>query len=52
MLGSIDRATLLIKESDKKPIILNITDGNMEVKVVSSIGSLNENVAVEKRERT
>lgn len=48
MLGSIDRATLLIKESDKKPIILNITDGNMEVKVVSSIGSLNENVAVEK----
>ena len=48
MLGSIDRATLLIKESDKKPIILNITDGNMDVKVVSSIGSLNENVAVEK----
>lgn len=48
MLNSIDRATLLIKESDKKPIILNIIDGNMEVKVVSSIGSLNENVAISK----
>lgn len=48
MIGSIDRATLLIKESDKRPIILNITDGNMEVKVVSSLGSLNEDVAITK----
>ena len=48
MLNSIDRATLLIKEGDKKPIILNITDGNMEVKVASSIGSLNENINISK----
>lgn len=48
MLSSIDRATLLIRENDKKPIIFNITDGNMEVRVTSSFGSLNENVAVTK----
>ena len=37
-LDSIDRATLLIKESEKKPIILSITDGSLEVHVNSSMG--------------
>ena len=32
LLDSIDRATLLVKEGDKKPIIINITDDNMELK--------------------
>lgn len=32
-LDSIDRANLLIKEGDKKPIIINIEDGSLEVKV-------------------
>lgn len=47
-LDSIDRASLLIRDNDKKPIIINITDGQLEVKVNSSIGSLNENMPVEK----
>ena len=29
LLNCIDRATLLIRESDKKPIIVQISDGNM-----------------------
>ena len=39
LLDCIDRATLLVKEGDKKPIIMNVTDGNMELKINSFIGS-------------
>lgn len=47
-LSCIDRATLLIKESDKKPIIVNINDANMELKINSSIGSMNEDIDIQK----
>ena len=47
-LDSIDRANLLIREGDKKPIIINITDGSLEVKVQSAIGSLNEDIDINK----
>jgi len=47
-LNCIDRATLLIKENDKKPIIINVTDGSLELKVNSAIGSLNENIDISK----
>ena len=48
LLDCIDRATLLIKEGDKKPIIMNITNNNMELKINSFIGSMNEEIAIEK----
>mgnify|MGYP003300170499 FL=1 len=48
LLDCIDRATLLIKESDKKPIIMNITDGIMELKINSFIGSMNEEIDIQK----
>ena len=41
-LDCIDRATLLVKEGDKRPIILNITEDTMELKVSSQIGSMDE----------
>ena len=44
LLDCIDRATLLVKEGDKKPIIMNITDGTMELKINSFIGSMNEDI--------
>lgn len=47
-LSCIDRATLLVKEGDKKPIIINITDGSMELKINSIIGSMNEDIDIEK----
>ena len=47
-LDSIDRANLLIREGDKKPIIINIKDGSLEVKVQSAIGSLNEDIDINK----
>ena len=48
LLNCIDRATLLIKEGDKKPIIINITDGGMELKINSNLGSLKEEMDIEK----
>ena len=48
LLGCIERATLLVKEGDKKPIIISITDGDMELKINSAIGSMNENIEIEK----
>ena len=47
-LNCIDRATLLIKEGDKKPIIIQITDGDMRLKITSGIGSMNEEILIEK----
>ena len=48
LLDCIDRATLLVKEGDKKPIIMNVTDGNMELKINSFIGSMNEDINIVK----
>ena len=48
LLDCIDRATLLVKEGDKKPIIMNITDGNMELRINSFIGSMNEDIDIDK----
>ena len=48
LLDCMDRATLLVKEGDKKPIIMNITDGTMELKINSFIGSMNEDIDIAK----
>ena len=48
LLDCIDRATLLVKEGDKKPIIMNITDDKMELKINSFIGSMNEELDIAK----
>ena len=48
LLSCIDRATLLVKEGDKKPIIIHITDGSMELKINSQIGSMKEDIDIEK----
>ena len=45
----IDRSSLLIKESDKKPIVIAIkNDNNMYLKVDSMMGSMNEEIEIEK----
>ncbi|MDO4522460.1 MAG: DNA polymerase III subunit beta [Eubacteriales bacterium] len=48
LLNCIDRATLMIKEGDKKPIIMGIEDDDMELKINSQIGSMNEHISIEK----
>lgn len=39
---------LLIKEGDKKPVIINIADENIELKINSAVGSMNENIDITK----
>lgn len=48
LLNCIDRATLLIKEGDKKPIIIDIQDESMELKIKSQIGSMDEEIFITK----
>ena len=48
-LDCIDRATLLVKEGDKKPVIISVTDGKMELKINSTIGSMDEEIDIEKQ---
>ncbi len=48
LLSCIDRATLLIKEGDKKPIIIGVNDGSMELKINSTVGSMNEDIDIKK----
>lgn len=47
-LSCIDRATLLVKEGDKKPVIINITDGAMKLKMNSTVGSMDEEIDITK----
>lgn len=44
----IDRASLFIKESDKKPIILNIENSSIYMKINTAIGSMNEEIEINK----
>ena len=47
-LDCIDRSTLLVKEGDKKPIIVNVTENELELKIKSVLGSMNEKLPVKK----
>ena len=51
LLDCIDRATLLIKEGDKKPIIIDIRDDSMELKIKSQAGSMDEVILCSKEGR-
>lgn len=47
-LDCIDRASIFIKESDKRPIVINIEDSSVNLKIDSSIGSMNEEIEIKK----
>lgn len=38
----------MVKEGDKKPIIINIGDETMQLKIQSQIGSMDEEIMIEK----
>lgn len=48
LLSCINRATLLVKEGDKKPIIFTIRDTDMEIRINSQLGSMKEEIDIEK----
>ena len=38
----------LVREGEKKPIIIEITDNSMELRIDSAMGSMNENIDIDK----
>ena len=48
MADCIDRATLLIKEGDKKPVFLSMKDTEMELTINTFIGSMDESIPITK----
>ena len=47
-LDCIDRATLFVKEGDKKPIIITIDDTGMQLNINSQMGSMKEEIDIDK----
>ncbi len=48
LLEHIERSTILIRETDKKPLILNIKEAEMNLRMNSIVGSLNSNILINK----
>lgn len=49
LMSCIDRATLLIQETDRKPVIFRIkNDNNLYIQLDTNIGSINEEMEIEK----
>lgn len=47
-MDNIERAMILIRDSDRKPLILNVEDNVVNMKVKSAFGSMNANVSAHK----
>jgi len=47
-MDCIDRSTILVKEGDKKPIIIDINDNYMDIRINSTLGSLNDSIDISK----
>ena len=49
LMGCIDRASLLIQETDKKPIIVSVkNDNNLYIRLDTNMGSIKEEMEIEK----
>ena len=48
LLNCIDRSTLLVKEGDKKPVIMSVLDDMMQLKMNSTVGSMDEEIDIDK----
>lgn len=47
-MDSIDRAIILIRDNDRKPLILDIADQNLNLKLLSSYGSMSTDIMINK----
>ncbi len=47
-LDSIERSLLLVKETDKKPIVLKVNEEGMNISMSTDIGSMKEDIEIEK----
>ncbi|NLC17910.1 MAG: DNA polymerase III subunit beta [Clostridiales bacterium] len=44
--SSIERASLLVRETDKSPVIIEIKDNNFELRINTQLGSMNEEIDI------
>lgn len=42
----IERASLLVRETDKSPVIIDIKDNNFELRINTQVGSMNEEIDI------
>ncbi|MBQ6661115.1 MAG: DNA polymerase III subunit beta [Lachnospiraceae bacterium] len=47
LIDCVDRASLFVKESDKKPLIVDIFDNYIEISISSQLGSMDEEIMAE-----
>ena len=48
LIDCIDRATLLVRENDRKPVIITIKNDEFELQIKSPIGAMDESMNIEK----
>ena len=48
LVSCIERAMLLVRENDRKPVIINISNEEFELEIKSPIGSMDESINIEK----
>lgn len=48
-IDAASRSAVLLRESDKKPLVLSITDYKMNLSVASALGTANEDLEIEKK---
>ena len=46
LYDSIDRATLLVRDGNKKPVVFDITGNNMDISALTVSGSMNESIDI------
>ena len=49
LMSSTDRSLLFTSESDKRPVILNVADDSLNMKIQSPVGSLSDDIPIEKQ---
>ena len=47
-LNCIDRATLLLREAENKPVIMNVKSDEIKMEMNTKIGSMDENIGIQK----
>ena len=51
LISAVDRSMIFVRESDHKPIILNLTEEGINISIRSAIGAMDEDIPCEKKGR-
>lgn len=48
LFGCLDRSSLLIRDNDKKPIVIDIKENNLKLEINSTLGAMDEDIDIVK----